>query len=70
MRGDFEPEWESFDDDDGSTCEGCGLPAYGEGRYTDDDVYLCGPCYDAVPVTPDEDGRPKFKLVKPAGGVP
>lgn len=32
------------------TCEGCGLPVYGEGRYTTDDVYLCGPCFDEVPV--------------------
>lgn len=31
-------------------CEGCGLPVYGEGRYTADDVYLCGPCYQEVPV--------------------
>jgi len=32
-------------------CEGCGLVTFGEGRRTDDDVYLCGPCFDAVPLT-------------------
>lgn len=40
------------DQDDGfdGFCEGCGLPTYGDGRYTDDDVYLCRPCFDEVPV--------------------
>lgn len=37
-------------DEDQETCEACGLPVCGEGRYTADDVFLCGPCYDEIPV--------------------
>jgi formylmethanofuran dehydrogenase subunit E len=44
------PEGDPLDPpDDESHCEGCGMPVYGEGRYTLDDVYLCGPCYEAAP---------------------
>lgn len=37
-------------DDHDLTCDGCGLDTFGEGRFTDDDVYLCGPCFDDVPL--------------------
>lgn len=41
-------EGEAMSESDGR-CEGCGLAVFGEGRCTDDDIFLCGPCFDEVP---------------------
>jgi hypothetical protein len=38
-----------IDEDEKDVCEGCGSPVYGEGGYSDDDVWLCGPCLDSIP---------------------
>lgn len=48
MRGDFDED--EYEED--SVCECCGMAlGSSEGRYTDDEVFLCRPCYASVPMT-------------------
>lgn len=48
------------DDPPDDPCEGCGRVTEGEGRYTDDDVYLCRAFIRGVPE------GPAMRLVPPA----